>query len=152
MWLLLAAALVPSSQGATLPRARAAPQDQQGRLFGVWATGPSTAQLPFLRGGQAMVQWSAVQTQPDTFNFSALDAAVISAVGSLPASREPLFSIQVNGNTHPRFLYEKVPFIPADNSWAAENKDSCPDNLSPVPREGTTSCVLQYWHPYFVEQ
>ena len=85
----------------------AAPQDD-GRIFGVWATGSSVSQLPYLRGGQAVVQWSAVQAQADTFNFSALDAAVAAAVETLPASRNPLFSIQVNGNTHPRFLFTHV--------------------------------------------
>jgi hypothetical protein len=132
--------------------AAASPQDQ-GRLFGVWYAGSPdvVAQLPYLRGGQAVVQWSAVQPSPDTFNFTPLDAAVSTAISSLPAGRDPRFTIQINGNTHPRFLFEHVPFIPSDNSWSAENQDHCPEGLFPVPA-GTKSCVLQFWHPYFVDQ
>jgi hypothetical protein len=110
------------------------------------------AQLPYLSGGQAVVQWADVQDEPDVFNFTSLDAAVMAAIGALPASRHPRFTIQVNGNTHPRFLFKKVPFIPSDNSWSAENRDPCPDGLIPAPTAGTKSCVLQFWHPYFVDQ
>ena len=51
---------------------------------------------------------------------------------------------------HPRFLFDHVPFVPSDNSWSAENRDPCPDTVTPPA--GTKSCVLQYWHPFFVEQ
>ena len=54
------------------------------------------------------------------------------------------------GRRHPRFLFDHVPFIPSDNSWSAENRDPCPDTVTPPA--GTKSCVLQYWHPFFVEQ
>eukprot|EP01043_Picozoa_sp_COSAG02_P008582 COSAG02_NODE_277_length_25939_cov_108.963971_9_plen_638_part_00 len=129
------------------------PGEGEGRIFGVWYSADSNvAQLPYLSGGQAVVQWADVQDKPDVFNFSSLDAAVAEAIGALPAARHPRFTIQVNGNNHPRFLFNKVPFIPSDNSWSAENKDPCPDGLTPAPPAGTKSCVLQFWHPYFVDQ
>ena len=54
------------------------------------------------------------------------------------------------GRRHPRYLFDHVPFIPSDNSWSAENRDLCPETITPPA--GTKSCVLQYWHPFFVEQ
>jgi hypothetical protein len=128
------------------------PSADEGRLFGVWSTDPAVAQLRYLRGGQAVVQWADVQEQPDTFNFSSLDAAIVTAIASLPASRDPRFTIQVNGNLHPRFLFEHVPFLPSDNSWSAECQDPCPEDIVPAPPEGTKSCVLQFWHLFFIDQ
>ena len=89
-----------------------------GRIFTVWTGSSSTVlQLPFVKGGQAVVEWSELQPSTGTFNFSALDDAVKVAMASLPSGRKPLFSIQINGNTHPRFLFDHVPYIPSDNSW-----------------------------------
>ena len=150
--LLAAAAAFVAHASATRSDPPAVTPDE-GRIFGVWYSADSkVAQLPYLSGGQAVVQWADVQNQPDTFNFTSLDAAVATAIAALPATRHPRFTIQVNGNLHPQFLFTKVPFIPSDNSWSAENQDPCPEGLTPAPPEGTKSCVLQFWHPYFVAQ
>ena len=121
--------------------------DDGGRLFGVYSADETVAKLPYLRGGQGGVQWADVQTAP-SFTFGPDGGGT---PGLLPVSRNPRCTIQINGNIHPTFLFEHVPYIPSDNSWSAENHDPCPESTRPLPA-GTKSCVLQYWHPYFVEQ
>ena len=69
-----------------------------GRMFGVWYSGdPAVEKLPYIRGGQAMVQWSDVQPAIDVFNFSLLDTTLAAAEKGL--RRDSKFTVQVNGNT-----------------------------------------------------
>jgi hypothetical protein len=68
------------------------------------------------------------------------------ALATFPSDRDVLLSVQINGNYHPTFLFDKVPSIPCDGSWCHENQDP------PCAGHSEKTCVLQFWHPYFIDQ
>lgn len=122
-------------------------------IFGVWLNAINLSDpvrtardVPYLRGTQAVVQWQDIQTVPDVFNFSELDNQATRALASIPSGEDAppfaqpgRFTVQVNGNLHPVFFFD---MLPSNNNntkiWAHENQDA--------------RGVLQFWHPYFIDQ
>jgi hypothetical protein len=95
-------------------------------LYGVWyANHPQVLSLPYLSGGQVMVQWRDIETGPATYNWDKLDSALAAGGKS--------FSVQVNGNSKPAFLFSLVPCTPNWGDGSASD-----------------SKLLMYWHPTFV--
>lgn len=95
-------------------------------LYAIWARDSQVAGLEFVHGGQVVMQWRSLQTGPDAYDFTKLDAALRkqSETGR-PAT------VQVNGNLKPEFLYGAVPSIA--------------EKLSVQIRDNRGS--LMYWHP-----
>lgn len=100
----------------------------------LWGEGRPGAEeilkLPFIRGGQIVVQWGDVAPAPGRYDFSAVDAALARL-----AERNLWTTIQINGNVKPSWLFKEVPFVPKQFDEQVRN------------REGT----LMFWHPRFRE-
>lgn len=103
-------------------------------MYLLWASGrpgeEDILKLPFIRGGQIVVQWGALETGPGEYDFSAVDAALARL-----AAANLWTTIQINGNVKPAWLFSQVPFIPVQFDEQVKN------------REGT----LMFWHPRFRE-
>jgi hypothetical protein len=82
--------------------------------------------LPYMSGGQVMVQWKDLQTGPSTYTWDKLDSILASNAGHS-------FSVQVNGNSKPAFLFSMVPYTA---NWGDSS--------------AADSQLLMYWHPAFV--
>lgn len=115
------------------------PTPKRNRIFGVWYQGLnlSAASYQYVSGGQAEVQWADLHPAPDRFDFSQLDAAVQVALTNIPRSRDPVVTVQVNGNRHPSWLFDVVPYTNHTGPWSHENSDP----------QG----VLSFWHPTFLK-
>ena len=116
----------------SLPRAarlREPLPDPNRGLYAIWAK-PEAIELPFIKGGQVVVQWRDLQLGQDKYDFSQLDAKL---EAMHKAGR--VATVQVNGNQHPTFLFEIVPCHPERLSIQVADK------------QGT----LQYWHPAYVK-
>ncbi len=79
-----------------------------------------------MSGGQVMVQWKDLQTGPSTYTWDKLDSILASNAGHS-------FSVQVNGNSKPAFLFSMVPYTA---NWGDSS--------------AADSQLLMYWHPAFV--
>lgn len=86
--------------------------------------------LPFMHGGQAMVQWADVEPRPGKYDFSALDKRIaqVTAKGSW-------CTVQINGNEKPAWLFDQVPHIT--------------EKLHHQVRDAKGT--LMFWHPRFEE-
>ena len=84
--------------------------------------------LPFVRGGQVVVQWSEVEPAPGVYDFSALDARL-----ARYARRDAWTTVQVNGNTKPAWLFAVVPHVR--------------ERLHSQVRD--PAGTLMFWHPRF---
>src|SRR5437899_1224725 len=74
-------------------------------VYGVWySNAPQTLSLPYLSGGQVVVNWGSLQSGPSTYDWTALDSAM--------ASASRTFTVQVNGAMKPAFLFNLVPRTP----------------------------------------
>jgi hypothetical protein len=107
----------------------------EGRGFYLlWAQGKPDADqilaLPFIRGGQLMLQWAAVEPAPGRYDFSALDDGLARFV-----ARGQRTTLQINGNEKPAWLFAQVPHVPARL------------NVQVKDAGGT----LMFWHPRFQE-
>ncbi|MFZ5833140.1 MAG: beta-galactosidase [Planctomycetota bacterium] len=98
-------------------------------LYSIWAK-PEQQSLPFLRGGQLMLQWADVQPAADKYDFSTLDKAL-----AMAAANDRPITVQINGNQHPEFLFRQVPYV--SEKLSVQVRD----------QRGT----LQYWHPTYRE-
>jgi hypothetical protein len=80
--------------------------------------------LPYITGGQVVVQWADLEPAEGTYDFAPLEAAM-HALGDRPAT------LQVNGNRKPAWLFDVVPY--------------CQEKLGEqvADKQGT----LMYWHP-----
>ena len=81
--------------------------------------------MPFLVGGQAVVQWKEVEPEEGRYDFRRLRAELeeLNRLGRVT-------TVQLNANHHPEFLFHKVPYHP--EALTVEQD-----------RNGT----LEYWHP-----
>lgn len=100
----------------------------------LWGEGRPGAEeilkLPFIRGGQIVLQWGDVAPAPGKYDFAAVDAALARLAG-----RGLWTTIQINGNVKPAWLFTQVPYVPKQFDEQVRN------------REGT----LMFWHPRFRE-
>ena len=89
--------LTPVLSGEAMP-------DPNRELYAIWTKPEISDHLPFLRGGQVVLQWEQVQPSPDRYDFSILrqQLETISKLGRAT-------TVQLNANRQPAFLYEKVP-------------------------------------------
>lgn len=98
----------------------------------LWGEGRPGAEeilkLPFIRGGQIVLQWGDIESGPDRYDFAAVDAA-LARLGA----RGLWTTIQINGNVKPSWLFKAVPYVPRQFDEQVRN------------REGT----LMFWHPRF---
>jgi hypothetical protein len=84
--------------------------------------------LPIIHGGQIVVQWSEVEPRPGKYNFARLDRR-ISAI----AGRGHRYTVQVNGNKKPAWLFDEVPHVAEKLHHQVRDP------------QGT----LMFWHPRF---
>jgi hypothetical protein len=120
--LLLAAAL--AAPGAEPP-----PDPRRG-LYAIWLRPGQPAGQTFLKGGQAVAQWSDVEPAEGKYDFSTLDRQLEAQQKAGRAA-----TVQVNGNRHPEWLFGRVPSTRKKLSKQVND-----------PR-GT----LAYWHPAYQE-
>jgi hypothetical protein len=110
-------------------QSEAAPDPSCG-LYAIWVKpGMATDNLPFVKGGQVIVQWEQVQPAEDRYDFSPLREQLekIARLGRVT-------TVQLNANRQPAFLSGKVPL---NHKMFIKEQDS----------RGT----FQYWHPAYVK-
>jgi Beta-galactosidase len=109
-------------------------QDEARGIYALWVPNEAAAErmraLPFVRGGQIVVQWAKLEPEPGRYDFSALDAQLATM-----AKRGWRATLQVNGNVKPEWLFAQVPYV----------KEKLHQQVRD-PR-GT----LMFWHPRFQE-
>lgn len=123
---------------AGLPAVGSAPptaarlQTEARGFYLLWGQGRPDAEqilaLPFIRGGQIVVQWGEVEPAPGRYDFSAIEAGL-----ERLAQAGKWTTLQVNGNVKPAWLFEQVPHVPERLSEQVRDK------------AGT----LMFWHPRF---
>ena len=112
----------------TPPSALASPPIHRG-LYAIWYERvPEVMELPYITGGQVVVQWGDLETAEGQYDFSQLTAKM----QILHEQNKP-FTVQVNGNIKPAWLFDHVPFLPE------------PLGVQVRDKRGT----LMYWHPEF---
>ncbi len=109
--------------------AEPAPDPQRG-LYAIWAQDTQAAGLPFLKGGQVHVQWAEVEPVEGRYDFSSLDEQLAAV-----RKRGWAATVQLNGNRHPAFLFQKVPHTPQKLS----------------KQVGDAAGTLAYWHPTYIQ-
>ena len=119
--LLFILGLAAAAQAETVP-------DPNRGLYAIWSSSIDTSHMPFLVGGQAVVQWKDIESEEGRYDFSKLHAQLkeLDQLGRVT-------TVQLNANDHPDFLYGHVPH----HREALNRQD----------RKGT----LQYWHPYYIK-
>jgi len=85
--------------------------------------------VPYIAGGQVVVQWADVDKGEGQYDFSSIAEEIhkLNAMGKKT-------TVQINGNKKPAWLFDKVPCYPGKLS--IQVRDS----------QGT----LMYWHPVFL--
>ncbi|MDO8540036.1 MAG: beta-galactosidase [Opitutaceae bacterium] len=125
---------VISSTAAAAERTVDRLQREARGFYLLWGEGRPGAdeimRLPFIRGGQIVVQWGDVETGPGKYDFSAVDSALARFAASGRWT-----TIQINGNIKPAWLFTQVPYVREQFDEQVRN------------REGT----LMFWHPRFRE-
>lgn len=107
-------------------------QSEARGIYLLWSQGKTDADqlldLPFVRGGQVVVQWADVAPSPERFDFKAIDAGLARFT-----ARGRWATLQVNGNRKPAWLFDRVPHVPRPLSVQVQD------------RAGT----LMFWHPEY---
>ncbi len=123
-WVAVSAAPAPRTVDRLQTEARG--------FFLLWAQDRSDADqifdLPFIRGGQVVLQWADVEPAPGRYDFSKLDEGLARF-----AARRQWATLQINGNKKPAWLFDQVPHIA--EKLSEQIKDPA----------GT----LMFWHPRF---
>lgn len=100
----------------------------------LWSQGKADEEeilsLPFVRGGQVVLQWADVEPAPGRYEFSKLDAGLARF-----AARRQRATVQINGNLKPTWLFAEVP--------------SVAEKLSVQVRDAKGT--LMFWHPRYQE-
>ena len=108
----------------------AAPDPNRG-LYAIWiGQNAELGELPFIKGGQVLSQWSDVEPAEGRYDFSDMDQQFAALHKKGRAA-----TVQINGNHHPDFLFAKVPYTA--KKLSVQEQD----------RRGT----LAYWHPAYVK-
>jgi hypothetical protein len=104
-----------------------APDPNRG-IYAIWTKGLAD-HLPFVKGGQVIVQWKQLQPAEDRDDFSQLRDQLeqIARLGRVT-------TVQLNANLQPAFLFGKVPL-----------------NRLMFIKEQDSRGTLQYWHPAYVK-
>ena len=98
-------------------------------VYAIWYERmPEVMELPYITGGQIHFEWADLETAEGQYDFSRLAARM----KKMHDQNKP-FTVQVNGNRKPAWLFERVPFSPEKLSVQVGNP------------QGT----LMYWHPMF---
>jgi hypothetical protein len=112
----------------TIAPASATPPAQRG-LYAIWYERmPEVMELPYITGAQVVAQWGELETTEGQYDFSTMEAQM----KKLHDQHRP-FTVQVNGNKKPAWLFERVPCLPE------------PLGVQVRDAQGT----LMYWHPVF---
>ena len=107
------------------------PRDPRSGLYAIWySQNPKLLDLPFIKGGQVMVQWATVEPSDHRYDWSALDRDLAAL-----AARNLSTTIQLNGNDKPDWLFDVVPHHPGRPPFQMQDP------------QGT----LMFWHPVFVK-
>lgn len=98
-------------------------------LYAIWyERTPEVMELPYITGGQVVVQWADLEKAEGEYDFGRLAAAMKKL-----HDQHRVFTVQVNGNDKPAWLFNRVPCLP--EALSTQVHDS----------QGT----LMYWHPVF---
>src|SRR5216684_3358815 len=111
-----------------IARSEAVPDSNRG-LYAIWTRPEISDRLPFLKGGQVVLQWEAVQPTVDRYDFSDLHRQ-LEAIAKLGR----VTTVQLNANRQPQFLVNVVP-----------------SSKKTLTRAQDTRGTLQYWHPAYVK-
>jgi hypothetical protein len=114
--------LAPMARGEVVP-------DPNRGLYAIWTKPEISDRLPFLKGGQVVLQWESVEPAEGRYDFSDMHRQLerIAKLGRVT-------TVQLNANRQPEFLWNKVPGV---SKTLTKEQD----------RRGT----LQYWHPAYVK-
>ncbi len=101
-------------------------------IYALWYSGTPYAdkilELPYVVGGQLVVQWGRIETAKGEYDFAFLDEKI------REVAEDGLdFTIQFNGNNKPAWMYQEIPYNP--------------HHLSVQVRDEIGS--LMWWHPTF---
>ncbi len=108
--------------------ASAPPPTHRG-LYAIWCERvPQVMELPYITGAQVVAQWGELETAEGQYDFSQMEAQM----KHLHHQHKP-FTVQVNGNKKPAWLFDRVPCLPE------------PLGVQVRDAQGT----LMYWHPVF---
>lgn len=86
--------------------------------------------LPFVHGGQVVVQWADIEPQPGRYDFKSMDSKLAYLAGL-----KAWATVQINGNLKPGWLFREVPSVSARFHQQVQDE------------QGT----LMFWHPRFIE-
>ena len=98
-------------------------------LYAIWVNKKELNRfisLPFITGGQTVVQWREVEPQLGRYDFSEIDRSM-----AYFAKRGRKATLQVNGNRKPLWLFEQVPYYPGKLSQQVSDEQGS----------------LMFWHP-----
>src|SRR5207249_2581154 len=111
-----------------IARSEALPDPNRG-LYGISTRREISDRLPFLKGGQVVLQWEAVEPAAGRYDFSDLHRQLeaISKLGRVT-------TVQLNANRQPQFLVNLVPSSKKTLTRAQDPRGS-----------------LQYWRPAYVK-
>jgi hypothetical protein len=101
-------------------------------VYAIWygydQTNETVLNSKYLKGGQTVVQWKDCEPSEGVYDFSLLNTRIAAL-----AARGLKTTVQINGNSKPDYLFDKVPYLPRKvHVQVADEKGS-----------------LMYWHPYF---
>lgn len=126
------AVTVAQGAGAPAPRPVDRLQTEARGFYLLWAQGRADAEqildLPFMRGGQVVLQWADVEPAPGRYDFAKVDEGLARF-----AARRQWATLQINGNRKPAWLFEQVPHVS--------------EKLSVQVSDATGT--LMFWHPRY---
>jgi len=114
---------------AVIASSAAAERVENAGLYAIWVNNKEKEKfysLPFITGGQTVVQWRDVEPAKDEYDFSDIDQDM-----EWFAQRGLKATVQVNGNLKPQWLFDMVPYHPEKLSHQVHDE------------KGT----LMFWHP-----
>jgi hypothetical protein len=132
-------AMAPQALAGNGPRWRAHPSSTEREatsgegagLYAVWAGARrELLDLPYVQGGQIVVQWADMESAQGVFDFTALDAQL-----RWMAASGHRATLQVNGNRKPAYLFQIVPHHPGQLG----------------PQINDPMGTLMYWHPNHIQ-
>src|SRR6266567_7446881 len=86
-----------------IARSEAVPDPNRG-LYAIWTRPEISDRLPFLKGGQVVLQWEAVEPAAGRYDFSDLHRQ-LEAIAKLGRGA----TVQLNANRQPEFLFHVIP-------------------------------------------
>lgn len=100
-------------------------------IYAVWySKNKGVLNLPYIEGGQVVVQWADVEPVKGEYDFTELDQQLAWFM-----KENKMATVEVNGNRKPKWMYDIIPHHPKKFSQQISDK------------QGT----LMYWYPAFVD-